>query len=95
MYFTSLSQPSVTTRLPAGDWGCETNVHGMVVQDGNLVHADRHGAAIISAEAVDDLLSQVDLIVRQEAVILEVERSPGYTVDKFRAAWPRSAEIKE
>jgi len=67
----------------------------MVVQDGNLAHADRHGAVIIPAEAVDDLLSRVDLMVRQEAVILEVERSSGFTVDKFKAAWPRSARIKE
>jgi regulator of RNase E activity RraA len=60
----SLSQLSVTTCLSAVDLGCEINVHGMVVQDGNLVHADRHGAAMIPAEAVNDLLSQVDLIVR-------------------------------
>lgn len=34
-------------------------------------------------------------MVRQEAVILEVARSPGFTVDKLKAAWLRSAEIKE
>ena len=30
-------------------WGCEVNVHGMVVQNGDLIHADRHGAVVVPA----------------------------------------------
>ena len=30
------------------DFGVEVNVHGMVVQSGDLVHADRHGAVVCS-----------------------------------------------
>jgi len=77
----------------AVDWGCEVNVHGMVVQDGDLIHADRHGAVVIPTNVVRDILSQVDLMVRQEAVILKVARSTDFTVQKLKAAWLASTKI--
>ena len=57
-------------------WGCEVNVHGMVVQDGDLIHADRHGAVVVPLEAVRGVLGKLDLMVRKEAVILEAARTP-------------------
>lgn len=79
----------------AVDWGGEVNVHGMVVQDGDLIHADRHGAAVIPVEVVRDLLSKVDLLVRSEAVILKVARGPDFSLEKIKDAWRKSAEINE
>ena len=79
----------------AVDWGCEVNVHGMVVQGGDLIHADRHGAVVVPTGVVRDLLSQVDLMVRREAVILEVARGSDFTVEKLKSAWRASTQIKE
>ena len=76
-------------------WGCEVNVHGMVVQDGDLVHADRHGAVVVPLDAVRGVLGKLDLMVRKEAVILEAARSADATVDMIKDAWQRSTEIRE
>ena len=76
-------------------WGCEVNVHGMVVQDGDLIHADRHGAVVVPLEAVRGVLGKLDLMVRREAVILEAARRPDATVGMIKDAWQRSTEIKE
>ena len=67
----------------------------MVVQDGDLIHADRHGAVVVPLEAVRGVLGKLDLMVRREAVILEAARRPDATVEAIKDAWQRSTEIKE
>ncbi len=66
------------------DFGGEINVSGMVVRSGDLVHADRHGAAVIPADKVGAVLKAAALIARREAKIMETCRKPGFTVDKLR-----------
>ena len=78
----------------AVDWGCEVDVQGMVVQDGDLVHADRHGAVVVPADAVAALPEAVDLLMRREAVILEAARDPACSVDRIKEAWRRSVAIR-
>jgi len=79
----------------AVDWGCEVNVHGMVVQDGDLIHADRHGAVVVPTDAVSDIIDQLDLMVRREKVVLDVARGPDFNVEKLKSAWKKSTEILE
>ncbi len=79
----------------AVDWGCEVNVHGMVVQDGDLIHADRHGAVVVPTDAVSDIIDQLDLMVRREKVVLDVARGPDFHVEKLKSAWKKSTEILE
>lgn len=76
-------------------WACEVNIKGMVVQDGDLIHADRHGAVVVPPRAVRGVLDSLDLMIRREAVILEAARSPGATVNDIKEAWKRSEQIRE
>ena len=76
-------------------WACEVNINGMVVQDGDLIHADRHGAVVVPPTAVRGVLDSLDLMVRREAVILEAARRPGATVNDIKDAWKRSEQIRE
>lgn len=66
------------------DFGKEVNVAGMVVQSGDLVHADRHGAVVIPAGRVKDLLAAVALIARREAAIMAACRKPGFTIETLK-----------
>jgi len=75
------------------DFGGQVNVFGMSVRHGDLVHADRHGAVVVPAEAVEGIPAAVDLLVRREAVILEAARSPGFDLEALRRAIGDSAEI--
>lgn len=75
------------------DFGKPVNVHGMNVGHDDLVHADRHGAVVIPAEAVKKLPAAIDLIARREKVILDICRDPGFTPAKLREAIRRSGEI--
>ena len=77
------------------DWNCEVNVHGMVVQDGDLIHADRHGAVVVPIDVVDEIIAALDLMVRREKVILDVARGPNFNVEKLKDAWKQSSQISE
>jgi regulator of RNase E activity RraA len=72
---------------------CEVNVHGMAVRSGDLVHADRHGAVVIPHEAADKLAGALDLLTRQEAVIIEAATNPDFTLEKLKDAIRKSASI--
>ncbi|WP_028794931.1 RraA family protein [Thalassobaculum salexigens] len=75
------------------DHGGQVNIFGMVVNDGDIVHADRHGAVVIPPEAVKKLPDAIDLLTRREAVILDAARAPDFSFDKLKAAMGQSADI--
>ena len=75
------------------DFSGQVNVAGMTVGDGDIVHADRHGAVVIPREAVAKLPAAVDLLTRREAVILAAARSEGFDIDILKRAMADSAEI--
>ena len=72
---------------------CAVDVFGMVVTDGDVVHADHHGAVVVPAAAVKALPAAIDLISRREKVILDVVRGPGFTRPALIAALKRASEI--
>ena len=64
-------------------FGCEVMVLGMRVRDGDIVHADRHGAAIIPARLVRAIAGAARAVADREARILAVARAPECTAEKL------------
>lgn len=75
------------------DFGKPVNVHGMNVAHDDVIHADRHGAVVIPADAVKKLPAAIDLVSRREKVILDICKAPDFTVAKLRDALKRAGEI--
>lgn len=76
------------------DFACEVNVHGMTVNDGDLIHADKHGAVVIPPHIIGEMPKTLDLLNRKEDAILSVARSADCTVEKLKAAHRAAAAIK-
>lgn len=74
-------------------FGEPVNVAGMAVADGDLVHADRHGAVVIPHDVARDIPAAAALIARREAVILEAARQTGFDAQRLAAAMGESDEI--
>ena len=55
-------------------FGGQVSVAGMTVQPDDLIHADRHGAVVVPADAAASLPAAADLLARREAVILAASR---------------------
>jgi regulator of RNase E activity RraA len=72
---------------------CQVNVFGMLCDDGDIVHADFHGAVVIPPDAVKRLPDAIELITRREKVILDTARAPGFSSAKMREALKRAGEI--
>ena len=75
------------------DFGGTVNVAGMLVNSGDLVHADRHGAVVIPAGMADKVIAAAALIARREAVILNAAKKPGFTVEALKRAMGEADDI--
>ena len=75
------------------DIDCQVTVFGLTVSTNDIVHADRHGAVMIPAHAVEKIPAAVDRISRREAKILEAAKAPGFDVAKLIAAMGAAKEI--
>jgi regulator of RNase E activity RraA len=73
--------------------GVTVSIHGMTVHDGELVHADRHGAVVIPHEVAARIPAVTELLARREAVILEAARKPDFSFAVLREALAQAEEI--
>jgi regulator of RNase E activity RraA len=73
--------------------GNEVSIHGMVVADGDLIHADQHGACVIPAAVAEKLPAAIDKGARREAVILAAARAPGFSFATLKQALESADEI--
>lgn len=64
-------------------------VLGLAVRQGDLVHADRHGAVVIPPDVVGGLQEAVRTLVDSERVVLETARRPDFDIEMFEKVWTR------
>ncbi|MCO4824382.1 MAG: RraA family protein [Amylibacter sp.] len=67
--------------------GTPVEIFGMTVNDGDLVHADRHGALVIPSDLVEVLEAAILKLLETEKVVLEPARAEGFDFEAFEAAW--------
>lgn len=67
--------------------GTEVEIFGMRVADGDLVHADRHGALVIPEEVIPELDAGISKLLSTEGLVLEPARQDGFDFAAFEAAW--------
>jgi regulator of RNase E activity RraA len=67
------------------DFGIEVAVAGMTVRCGDLIHADRHGAVVVPAAAIDAMRTALEELAAREARIIAAARGGG-GVDAIKAA---------
>src|SRR6202171_1018402 len=77
----------------AESFGTEVRVAGMTVRSDDLIHADSHGAVVIPFDIAAKLPDAAELCGRRETPILEIARSPSFTLERLKQALARSAEI--
>ena len=68
------------------EYGTPVNVHGMAVESGDLIHADRHGAVMVPADKIDEMMEALEGLVEREARIIRAANDPGMTVEKIKEA---------
>jgi regulator of RNase E activity RraA len=76
--------------------GTPVKIGGLVVQPGDLIHADEHGAMVIPAEIdLEELLRVIDHAVAAERQVIEFCRGPRFDLDELDRLHTWSMETAE
>lgn len=75
------------------DYSRPVSVAGMRVSDGDVIHADQHGAVVIPHEVCNEVRQAANLIARRERVVITASQQPGFDVESLRRAQREAAEI--
>ncbi len=75
------------------EFGGTVSVAGMVVSANDVIHADRHGAVVVPADAVAKIPAAADLLARRERVLIDASKRPGFSVERLREAYREQDEI--
>lgn len=67
--------------------GTPVTVFGLSIKDGDLVHADRHGALVIPPQVMGELERAIIKLLETERLILDPARASGFDFDAFEKAW--------
>lgn len=62
-------------------------IFGMPVKDGDLVHADRHGALVVPPEVVPELAAAIATLMRSERIIFDAVKGKQLSFDEFQSVW--------
>lgn len=67
--------------------GTPVTIFGMQVQEGDLIHADRHGAVCIPPDVIPDLDAALDRLFAAEAVVLDPLKQGAVDFETFQTLW--------
>ena len=67
--------------------GTPVTIFSMTVNDGDLIHADRHGGVVIPPEVIPDLEAAILKMFATEKLILEPARQDDFDFEAFQKAW--------
>lgn len=69
--------------------GTPVSVFGMTVSQGELIHADRHGALVIPSETLPNLKAAIDTVVANETLVISAARESGFDINELEQIWAR------
>jgi regulator of RNase E activity RraA len=75
------------------DFGSAVTVAGMEVADGDLIHADRHGAVVVPSEVASQVKAAAELIARREAVLIAASKQADFDIEALRSAFREMGDI--
>ena len=67
--------------------GTPVEVMGLSVTEGELIHADRHGALVIPSDVLPSLVAAITKLIDTERLVLDPARAADFDYDAFEKAW--------
>jgi regulator of RNase E activity RraA len=67
--------------------GTPVDILGLGINEGDLVHADRHGAVVVPPALIPILNSAIETLLASEQLILGPAREDGFDIVKLETAW--------
>ena len=73
----------------ATELGTKVNIFGLEIEDGDLIHADQHGALVIPSDVIETLEGSIEKLISTEHLILGPAREPDFNIQKLEIAWKK------
>ena len=67
--------------------GTPVRIHGLTVANGDLVHADLHGAVVIPSEVIGGLRDGIERLFASERIVLDATEKGPMDFATFRQVW--------
>jgi regulator of RNase E activity RraA len=69
------------------EFGTPVEIFGLSVEQGDLVHADRHGALVVPPDVIPKLGAAIKSLLATEQIILGPAREAGFDIEKLETTW--------
>lgn len=69
------------------DIGSPVEIFGLSISQGDLVHADRHGAVVIPPDVIPGMRAAIEKLLASEQIILGPARQDGFGIEQLETAW--------
>ena len=76
------------------EFGTRVEVLGLSVNQGDLVHADRHGAVVVPPEVIPELGEAIGTLLSSEQLILGPARAEGFDIEALETAWAEFERVR-
>ena len=70
------------------------NVHGLIIKDGDIIHADQHGAVIVPDKALPIIKKAIDHMNKKEKHLIEAAKQDNFNIEKLKEAWTKTSNEK-
>ena len=67
--------------------GTAVDVFGLRVEEGDLIHADRHGAVVVPDDVINELECAIEKLLSTEHLIIGPASEADFNFKKFEEAW--------
>lgn len=67
--------------------GCKVTIHGLMVAEGELVHADCHGAVVIPEDVIPRLMQAITTLFKNEDIVLGPLKKGAVSLAEFENLW--------
>lgn len=69
-------------------------IFGLGVSQGDLIHADRHGAVVVPPDIIPGLAAAIEKLLASEQIILKSARQDGFDIEKLETAWAAFERVR-
>ena len=76
------------------EFGGEVSVCGLKIKDGDIIHADQHGAVKIPLHAIEMLPKAIKFMQKKESYIIEAAQKDDFDIEKLKVAWSKANSEK-
>ena len=76
------------------EFDTSVNIHGLFIRDGDIIHADQHGAVIIPNKALSIIKRAINHMNKKEKHLIEAAKQDNFNIEKLKEAWTKASNEK-